>query len=145
MGHVKAVKDALKNDEKSLAVLIHGDAAVAGQGVVYECLQMAYLNHYNINGVIHIVANNQIGFTTTPAEARTGLYCTNVAKSIQAPIIHVNADEPELVNKVIKMAVAYRQKFKKDIFVDIIGYRRYGHNEQDQPAYANLYSASPSR
>ncbi len=116
-------------------MLIHGDAAVAGQGVVYECLQMSYLPHYDIKGVIHIVANNQIGFTTTPAEARTGLYCTNVAKSIQAPIIHVNADEPELVNKVIALAVRYRQHFKKDIFVDIIGYRRYGHNEQDQPAF----------
>ena len=114
-------------------MLIHGDAAVAGQGVVYECLQTSYLNHYNINGVIHIVANNQIGFTTTPAEARTGLYCTNVAKSIQAPIIHVNSDEPELVNKVISLAVAYRQKYRKDIFIDIIGYRRYGHNEQYQP------------
>jgi 2-oxoglutarate dehydrogenase E1 component len=135
MGHVKAVKDSLNNDNKTLGVLIHGDAAVAGQGVVYECLQMAYLNHYNINGVIHIVANNQIGFTTTPAEARTGLYCTSVAKSIQAPIIHVNADEPELVNKAIKLAMDYRQKFRKDIFVDIIGYRRYGHNEQDQPAF----------
>lgn len=145
MGHVKAVKDALKNEEKTLGVLIHGDAAVAGQGVVFECLQMAYLPHYNINGTIHIVANNQIGFTTTPAEARTGLYCTNVAKSIQAPIIHVNADEPELVNKAIRMAIHYRQHFKKDIFVDIIGYRRYGHNEQDQPAYivCNTGSHSP--
>jgi 2-oxoglutarate dehydrogenase E1 component len=134
MGHVKSVTDSLKNEEKSLAVLMHGDAALAGQGVVYECLQMNYLNHFKINGVIHIVANNQIGFTTTPAEARTGLYCTNVAKSIQAPIIHVNADEPELINKLITLAVAYRQQFKKDIFIDIIGYRRYGHNEQDQPA-----------
>jgi 2-oxoglutarate dehydrogenase E1 component len=89
---------------------------------------MSYLNNYDINGVIHIVANNQIGFTTTPAEARSALYCTNVAKSIQAPIIHVNADEPELVNRIITLAVNYRQKFKKDIFVDIIGYRRYGHN-----------------
>ena len=94
MGHVKAVEDSLETDRKTLAVLIHGDAAVAGQGVVYECLQMSYLQNYNTFGVIHIVANNQIGFTTTPAEARTGLYCTGVAKSIQAPIIHVNADEP---------------------------------------------------
>ena len=89
---------------------------------------MSQLNHYNIGGVIHIVANNQIGFTTTPAEARSGLYCTNVAKSIQAPIIHVNGDEPELVNKAIKLAIEYRQQFRKDIVVDIIGYRRYGHN-----------------
>lgn len=82
-----------------------------------------------------MVANNQIGFTTTPAEARTGLYCTDVAKSIMAPIIHVNADEPELVDKAMRLAVEYRQKYKNDIFVDIIGYRRYGHNEQDQPAF----------
>ena len=94
MGHVKAVGDHLNKSDKCLSVLIHGDAALAGQGVVYECLQMAYLNHYNSYGVVHIVANNQIGFTTTPAEARTGLYCTDVAKAIQAPIIHVNADEP---------------------------------------------------
>jgi 2-oxoglutarate dehydrogenase E1 component len=135
MGHVKSVEDSLVTDKKTLAVLIHGDAAVAGQGIVYECLQMSYLKHYQTFGVIHIVANNQIGFTTTPAEARTGLYCTDVAKSIQAPIIHVNADEPELVNSVLKMAMKYREKFHKDIFVDIIGYRRYGHNEQDQPSF----------
>lgn len=116
-------------------MVIHGDAAVAGQGIVYECLQMSYLKHYQTFGVIHIVANNQIGFTTTPAEARTGLYCTDVAKSIQAPIIHVNADEPELVDAVMKLAIKYREKFHKDIFIDIIGYRRYGHNEQDQPAF----------
>lgn len=97
MGHVKAVQDCI-NDSKStfnancMSVLIHGDAALAGQGIVYECLQMAYLPHYTNNGTVHIVANNQIGFTTTPAEARTGLYCTDVAKAIQAPIIHVNAD-----------------------------------------------------
>ncbi len=140
MGHVKAVQDCT-NDQKgtkgtsAMSVLIHGDAALAGQGVVYECLQMAYLDHYANNGVIHIVANNQIGFTTTPAEARTGLYCTDVAKAIQAPILHVNADEPEVVSEVMKIAVEYRQTFNKDIFVDIIGYRRYGHNEQDQPAF----------
>lgn len=135
MGHVKAVADSLENRNKTLGVLIHGDAAVAGQGVVYECLQMGYLPHYQSNGVIHIVANNQIGFTTTPAEARTGLYCTDVAKSIQAPVLHVNADEPELVHKAMHLALEYREKFHKDIFVDIIGYRRYGHNEQDQPAF----------
>lgn len=137
MGHVKAVEDCMKDTEdkerKTMSVIIHGDAALAGQGIVYECLQMSYLKHYQTHGVIHIVANNQIGFTTTPAEARTGLYCTDVAKAIQAPILHVNADEPEMVNEVMKIAVEYRQTFHKDIFVDIIGYRRYGHNEQDQP------------
>jgi 2-oxoglutarate dehydrogenase E1 component len=117
-----------KKNVNSLSVLIHGDAAVSGQGIVYECLQMAYLPHYANYGVIHVVANNQIGFTTTPALARTGLYCTDVAKAIQAPIIHVNSDEPEMVTEVMKIAVEYRQTFFKDIFVDIIGYRRYGHN-----------------
>ena len=146
MGHVKAVED---NENKhgshnTMSVIIHGDAALAGQGIVYECLQMSYLPHYQSNGVIHIVANNQIGFTTTPAEARTGLYCTDVAKAIQAPILHVNGDEPELVNEVMKIAVEYRQLFRKDIFVDIIGYRRYGHNEQDQPAYQSYYPVSLS-
>ena len=128
MGHVKAYSDTCGGEKKTLCVIIHGDAAIAGQGVVYEALQMSYLPHYQTNGVIHIVANNQIGFTTTPAEARTSLYCTDVAKSIQAPVIHVNADEPELVHKAIHIALEYRQKFRKDIFVDIIGYRRYGHN-----------------
>lgn len=133
MGHVRAIKDSFRNEEKSLAVILHGDAATAGQGIVYETIQQSRLNAYNINGVIHIVTNNQIGFTTTPSEARTGLYPTDVAKSTQCPIIHVNADEPECVDKVIKFAVNYRMKFKKDIFVDIIGYRRHGHSETDQP------------
>lgn len=95
MGHVRAIKDSLRNQEKSMVVILHGDAACAGQGIVYETLQMSRLNAYNTNGVIHIVTNNQIGFTTTPAEARTGLYPTDVGKSTQTPIVHVNADEPE--------------------------------------------------
>ena len=145
MGCVRAIQDR-ENDlkrEKTLGVLIHGDAALAGQGIVYESLQMEKLAQYSIGGVIHLVANNQIGFTTTPAEARTGLYCTDVAKSIQAPIIHVNADQPELVDAAIRMAFEFKQKFKSDIFVDIIGYRRFGHNEQDQPAFTQpmMYQA----
>lgn len=137
MGNVRAVRDHLKDEEgqKTMGVLIHGDAALAGQGICYENLSMEKLNHFKVSGLIHVVANNQIGFTTTPAEARTGLYCTDVAKSIMAPIIHVNADEPELVDEAMRFAVEYRQKFKSDIFVDVIGYRRYGHNEQDQPAF----------
>ena len=115
---------------------MHGDAATAGQGTVYECVQMSRLHNYDINGTIHIVTNNQIGFTTTPSEARTGLYPTDVAKSVQSPIIHVNADKPEDVIKVMKMAVDYRQKFKRDIWIDLIGYRRHGHSEMDQPSFS---------
>ena len=114
---------------------MHGDAAFAGQGVVYETLQMQDLVDYTVGGTVHIVVNNQIGFTTTPKEARTGLYSTDVAKTIDAPIIHVNADEPELVDAVFNLALDYRMQFNKDFVVDLIGYRRYGHNELDQPAF----------
>ena len=121
--------------DKVLGVLIHGDAALAGQGVVYESLQFQDLRGYSIGGVIHIVINNQIGFTTTPREARSSLYCTDIAKAIGAPIFHVNGDDPEAVDTVMKLAFQYRKKFKKDVFIDIYGYRRYGHNELDQPFF----------
>lgn len=137
MGSSRATQEYLhdRDGSKAVNVIIHGDAAVAGQGVVYETMQMMGLESFTTHGTIHIVANNQIGFTTTPAEARTGLYCTDVAKAIGAPIIHVNADDLELVDRVVRMAFKFRQNFKKDVFVDIVGYRRYGHNEQDQPAF----------
>eukprot|EP00743_Colponemidia_sp_Colp-15_P001287 GILK01001410.1.p1 GENE.GILK01001410.1~~GILK01001410.1.p1 ORF type:complete len:1010 (+),score=194.22 GILK01001410.1:51-3080(+) len=121
--------------KKSMGLLIHGDAAFAGQGVVYETMQMSDLYDYTTGGTIHVVVNNQIGFTTTPIEARSGLYCTEVAKSVNAPIFHVNADKPEAVDFVCRLAVEYRQKFQKDVVIDIIGYRRNGHNEADQPAF----------
>lgn len=114
---------------------MHGDAAFAGQGVVYETMQMQDLVDFTVGGTIHIVINNQIGFTTTPREARTGLYSTDIGKAVDAPIIHVNADEPELVDLALEFAVEYRQKFKKDVVIDVIGYRRYGHNELDQPSF----------
>lgn len=100
---------------------------------------MAELDGYKSGGMIHIVANNQIGFTTLPKDSRSGLYCTDLAYTIQAPVIHVNADEPDLVDRVITLAVQYRNKFKKDIFVDLVGYRRFGHNEQDQPRFTQPY------
>lgn len=96
---------------------------------------MQNLDGYGVKGTVHIVCNNQIGFTTTPVKARSGLYCTEVAKSIDAPIIHVNGDNPDLVDAVMRTAVRYRNKFQKDIVIDLIGYRRYGHNEQDQPSF----------
>ena len=136
-GKVRAVQDFTKDiqGDRGVGVIIHGDASFAGQGVVYETMQFAELHKYKTHGVVHIVINNQLGFTTVPKDARSGLFCTDLAKSLDSPVFHVNADEPELVEGIIKLAFEYRQKFKKDVFVDIIGYRRYGHNELDQPGF----------
>lgn len=121
--------------EKTIGILIHGDGAFAGQGVVYENLQMQDLAPYDIGGVVHIVCNNQIAFTTVPNQSRSGLYCTDLAKAVGAPILHVNADDPESVTRSLQFAYDYRKKFKKDVVIDLIGYRKYGHNELDQPAF----------
>ncbi len=121
--------------ETVVPVLVHGDAAFAGQGIVAETLNLANLNGYTTGGTIHIVVNNQIGFTTTPAEARSTLYCTDVAKMIQVPIFHVNGDHPEAVIHVVKLAMAYRQRFGDDVVIDLVCYRRHGHNEGDEPAF----------
>lgn len=136
-GKARAFQDFEKdvNKDKILGILVHGDAALAGQGVVYESLQFQDLRGYSCGGIIHIVINNQIGFTTTPKEARSSLYCTDVAKAIGAPIFHVNGDDPEAVDTAMQLAVKYRNRFKKDVFIDIYGYRRYGHNELDQPSF----------
>lgn len=127
---------------KMIPVLIHGDAAIAGQGIVYEVTQMANLKGYYTGGTIHFVINNQIGFTTDYDDARSSIYCTDVAKIIDAPVIHVNGDDPEAVVFAAKLAVEFRQKYNRDIFVDMVCYRRHGHNESDEPKFTqpDLYN-----
>ncbi len=123
------------DDGKILPILVHGDAAIAGQGIVYEVVQMAQLNGYKTGGTIHVVVNNQVGFTTNYLDARSSTYCTDVAKVTLSPVLHVNADDAEAVCHAMQIAVEYRAKFKKDIFIDLLGYRKYGHNEGDEPSF----------
>ncbi len=121
--------------EQVMAILLHGDAAFAGQGIVAETLGLSELRGYRTGGTIHVVTNNQIGFTTNPQYSRSGIYCTEMAKMVMAPIFHVNGDDPESVVHVSRIAVEFRQKFKRDVVVDIVCYRRHGHNEGDEPAF----------
>ncbi|WP_026955303.1 2-oxoglutarate dehydrogenase E1 component [Algoriphagus vanfongensis] len=150
-GFLRAKIDSEYQGEKTkaLPILIHGDAAVAGQGIVYEVTQMAALKGYNTGGTIHFVINNQVGFTTDFDDARSSIYCTDVAKIIDAPVIHVNGDDAEAVVFAAKLAAEFRQKFGRDIFVDMVCYRRHGHNESDEPKFTqpelyNIISKHPN-
>ena len=131
------------DESKILPIIVHGDAAIAGQGIAYEITQMANLNGYKTGGTIHIVVNNQIGFTTNYLDARSSTYCTDVAKVTLSPVLHVNADDTEAVCHAMEMALDFRMKFKTDVFIDLLGYRKYGHNEGDEPRFTQpkLYKA----
>lgn len=136
-GFARAKSDAVYNSnyDQVLPILIHGDAAVAGQGIIYELLQMSKLKGYAVGGTIHFVINNQIGFTTDFEDARSATYCTSLAAMVHAPVLHVNGDDPEAVVKCCIFAAQYRQEFNEDIFIDMVCYRKHGHNEGDEPKF----------
>jgi 2-oxoglutarate dehydrogenase E1 component len=141
------IDNKYKGDYSKVAsILLHGDAAIAGQGVVYEVVQMSELSGYKTGGTIHIVINNQVGFTTNYLDARSSTYCTDIGKVIKAPIFHINGDDVEAIIHTVRLAMEYRQAFSSDVFIDILSYRKYGHNEGDEPRYTQptLYKAIAS-
>jgi 2-oxoglutarate dehydrogenase E1 component len=144
-GITRAKQDSHFPDDfsKVLPIIVHGDAAIAGQGVVYEVVQMARLEGYRTNGTIHIVVNNQIGFTTNYLDGRSSTYCTDVGKVTLSPVLHINADDPEAVVHASLFALEYRMRYGRDVFLDLLGYRKYGHNEGDEPRFTQpkLYKA----
>ncbi len=137
------IDNILESEQEALPVIIHGDASVSGQGVVYEVVQMAQLNGYKTGGTIHIVVNNQIGFTTNYIDGRSSTYSTDIGKVTLCPVFHVNGDDVEAVVHVMDLAMEFRQRYKKDVFIDLLGYRKYGHNEGDEPRFTQplLYKA----
>jgi 2-oxoglutarate dehydrogenase E1 component len=149
LGRMRAKLDRLGDGrrEQGLTILIHGDAAFAGQGLIQETLNLSQLPPYTVGGTLHVVVNNQIGFTTSPVKARSSLYATDVAKMLQIPIFHVNGEHPESVAQVVHLAMDFRKEFKRDVVIDMYGYRRLGHNEGDEPSFTQpvLYRAIDRR
>src|SRR5206468_4194669 len=131
----RTASEAAHDPDAAVPVLLHGDAAFTGQGVVAETFNLARLAGYATGGTVHIITNNQIGFTTDPREGRSTDYASDLAKGFDAPIVHVNADDPEACLAAARLAMAYRDKFHADVVIDVVGYRRHGHNEGDEPAY----------
>src|SRR5207244_4611155 len=132
---------------KGMALLIHGDASFAGEGIIQETMNLSQLAAYRTGGTLHVVVNNQIGFTTSPAQARSTTYATDVAKMLQIPIFHVNGEDPEAVAQVVRLAMDFRFEFKRDVVINVYGYRRLGHNHGDDPAFTQpaLYRAIAKR
>src|SRR5262249_2991643 len=138
----RSTKMGLHDPSVALAVLIHGDASFPGQGGVAETLNLSALDGYSVGGTLHLIANNQVGFTTDPMEGRSTRYSSDLAKGFDVPIIHVNADDPEAAISAVRLALAYRRRFESDVVVDVVGYRRHGHNEQDEAAYTQPLMAA---
>ncbi len=149
LGRVRAMQDRVKDTGRShrMAILMHGDAAFSGEGVIQETLNLSQLEGYKTGGTLHVIVNNQIGFTTTPEEGRSCFYATDVAKMLQSPIFHVNGEDPEAVAQCVSLAMAFRRDFQRDVFIDMYCYRRRGHNEADEPAFTQplLYKAIAKR
>src|SRR5207253_573533 len=149
LGRTRAKQDRSGDTprEHGMALLIHGDASFAGQGIIQETLNLSQLPAYTVGGTLHVIVNNQIGFTTSPKEARSSPYATDVARMLQIPIFHVNGEDPEAVAQVIRLAMEFRDEFQRDVVVDMYGYRRLGHNEGDEPAFTQpvLYRAIAKR
>ena len=145
LGRVRAKQDRGQDRERTrgMALLIHGEAALAGEGIIQEALNLERLDPYEVGGVVHVVVNNQIGFTTPPSAARSTTYATDVTKMLQMPIFHVNGDEPEAVAYVVRLALDFRARFRQDVVIDMYCYRRLGHNEGDEPSFTQpvMYQA----